>query len=148
MKQRKPFLSNQWIIVLKVISACFLLFIASFFFFQNMEVLVNDFRIFTQPPAYFLLGIFLSMFFLSIVVICAYIIFLLVRMDEGKTYRADRFDIGFKFLYSLMLLYIAIRSFFLAPYLNVPIPLIVIALVFGVFNWMIPKLYYHDSQDF
>jgi len=142
-KQKKSILSNKWILILKVVFACILLFLASFFFFQNMDDFWNDFS--TTSPPLFLVPAF---FFLGIICVCGYIIFLLMRVDDGKVYRSERFDIPYKIVYSLLILIISVRGFFIAPYLNVPIPIVVIGLCFGIANWMIPKLYFHDSEDF
>ncbi|MCL2850835.1 MAG: hypothetical protein FWE01_00530 [Firmicutes bacterium] len=73
---------------------------------------------------------------------------MLFKVDDGKVYRADRFDIIYKIIYSFIVLLISVRSFFVEPYLEAPIVIVVISLIFGVANWMIPNLYYHDSEDF
>ena len=143
-KQHKPFLSNKWILILKVATACVLLFIVAFFFFQNIHTFWDD----LSGKNNWYVSLIAVFFLLALKGVCAYIVFLLIRVDDGRTYRADRFDIPYRIVYSFLILYIGIRSFFIAPLLNVPIPIIVIGLVFGVFNWIIPRLYYHDSEEF
>ena len=143
-RQRKPWLSNKWILVLKVASACVLLFIVSFFIFQNLHTFWDD----LSGVNGWYLSLAIVVLLLALTAVCAYIVFLLIKIDDGKLYRADRFDIPFKILYSYLVLFVGARSFFIAPYLNVPIAIIVIGLVFGLFNWFVPRLYYHDSDDF
>jgi len=142
-KQKKPLLSNKWILILKVASACVLLFISAFFFFQNLNIFWSDLRT-ANPPLFFIPVLFV----ICVILVCAYIIFLLFKVDDGKVYRADRFDIIYKIIYSFIVLLISVRSFFVEPYLEAPIVIVVISLIFGVANWMIPNLYYHDSEDF
>lgn len=132
-------LSNKWIVILKILSACALLFISGVFFFQNINVFGNDFRSWNLAPIIFFLGIGFC---------CFYIGFLINRMEARELHRAERWDLAYKIIYSIVLLYIGLRDFFVEPYLDVSVWLIITTISIGLLNWVIPPLRFHDDTDF
>ncbi|MCL2755591.1 MAG: hypothetical protein FWE45_00885 [Firmicutes bacterium] len=140
---------------MKIITACFLLLASLLFIFTPTQVfddnadryievfavhfLWQDITSFNPLPIFFFAGI---------LAICAYISFLVYRVNSKTFYSADRFDLWYKMLFSLILIYICIRSLFIVPYLNVPLELVIIAVASGLFNWLIPPIICNNSEEF
>ena len=154
MKEKKQFrISNKWIVILKIATACAMWLVASLFFFQSFEVFwVEDVNSTDVPPAeYFYPWPNLDVFIvplLAILFVLAYVIFLINRIVDNKIHQADRFDLVYKIVFTLFLLYIAIRSPFLPPSDDaVPVHIVVLAVATGIFNWLIPGLVYYDDKE-
>jgi hypothetical protein len=126
-------------VVAKLVIACAMLFTSSLFFFQN----VNEFW-------YDLLDInpFPVIFFAGIIFVCIYIGFLVSRIEDNALHRADKFDLAYKIIFSLLMIYISIRSFFIEPYLEVDAIMISILIFCGVVNWCTPRLVDNDNEEF
>ena len=129
------FIPNSWRVILRIIMACVLLFVTSFFFFRNMSVFWDDLASFNPLPIFFFAGI---------AAVCVYISFLVSRSEDKQFHRADKFDLPYRVLFTVLLLYVCIRDFLIYPYDITPW-LIIIACVAGVVNWLIPKTTYDDS---
>ena len=130
---------NKIIILDKLIVALVVLAGVAYFFLANIEVMWRDLRSFNPGP------IFL---FAAIVFLIAYVGFLVARVEDKALHHGDRFDIAYKAVMISVFIYITIRSFFMQPYLNVPIPLIVIFLSCAVMSFLTPKIVDNDNDEF
>jgi len=135
--RRQSRLSNEWVVAFKVMVACGFLFISSMFFLDNLEVLWDDVMSWNPLPIIFVGGI---------LVICAYIAFLVNRVGDRTLFRAERMDIIFKIVFSMIIIYISMRSLFAD--LTVPVPLVIGAVIIGLLNWLIPPVIINDSDEF
>ena len=139
-KRGPRFLNPRAVVIMKITVACIFLFISAFFFLANIDVFVDDILSWRAGlPIIFLLGI---------VVICVYISFLVNRIGDGTIFRAERLDLLFKLVFSIVIIYIPVRSIFMEPYMNLPTPLVVFAIVTGLANWLIPPVIINDSEEF
>ena len=146
----------------KIAMACLLLFSASLFFFQNIRIFTeyvylpgsdvvdevrhhygsfrSDFTSGNIP-----LIILAVMFLLGVIAVCAYITYLITKSEERHYHRAEKFDIPYKVLYSLVIVYIGIRGFFTFPYLEAPNGIVIASIIGALLNWFIPKVRYDNS---
>ncbi|MCL2846702.1 MAG: hypothetical protein FWE38_03360 [Firmicutes bacterium] len=138
-EKKKRRIPNRYLVLFKVITACMLLFMSAMFFFDHLSVFADDFRAWNLTPI---------IFFLGIIAVMAYIGYLVYRIYDETYYRAERWDLVYKIVFCVVLLYIGIRSLFLYPYLNVHIPTIIIILISGLLNWLIPPITLNDSEEF
>lgn|GEM_PF-2182638 len=153
-KKKQMGLSNKAIVIMKIICACFLLLVCGLFLFSQtridngeggLRVVMMTYILWQDITSWNLMPI---LFFLAVLAICAYISFLVFRITYKNLYFADKFDILYKVVFSFVLLYICIRSLFVEPYLNVPLEIVVLALVSGLFNWLTPATVFNDSEEF
>ena len=124
---------------LKILSACGLLFISAFFFFQHMGLLWDDITVGNITPIFFVAGV---------VCVCLYIGFIVSRFEDGKFHRAERWDLIYKIIFSLTMVYIAIRAIFIEPFVGVPVGALSAAVVIGILNWFIPAISIQDDTEF
>lgn len=136
---KKRNFSNHIIVFIKVACALLLLFATLFFLFDNAYDLGNDFRNWNPFPLILLGG-------LSFVI--GYIAFLISRLWDNTVFRADRLDILYKIIFSIVLISICIRSLFIEPYLNVPVHLIILSVVSGIATWVTPRIVDNNSEEF
>lgn len=130
---------NKWIVILKIALACGLLFISGLFFFQNLNVFIDDFSALYGAPV---------IFFLAIAFCCFYIGYLVNRIEARDLQRAEKLDILYKVIFSVVLVYIGLRDFFVAPFLQVTVPLLIALICIGVLNWLVPPIKLHEDEDF
>jgi len=130
---------NKIIILDKLIVSLIVLAGVSYFFLANVEVMWDDLTSFNPGPVFL---------FASIVFLIVYVGFLVARIEDKALHHGDRFDIAYKAVMIFVFVYISIRSFFMQPYLNVPIPLIVIFLACGVMSFLTPKIVDNDNDEF
>ena len=139
VKRRKRLLSNKWILVLKIVSACALLFVSAFFFFEHLEEFWSDISSFNPAPLFFFAGV---------IFVCYYIGYLVSRIEDKNFHRSERYDKIYKMIFSFTLAYIAIRAIFIEPFVCVPTYSLSAAVVIGVVNWFIPSIVMNDADDF
>jgi len=152
IKRKKPLgnIPNKWIVVLKIAAACMLWLVASLFFFQYVDIFWVEVEY--APGTYDFspwrnIDIFIVPL-IGILLVLAYISFLINRIVDKRIHQADRFDLLYKTIFTVFLLYIAIRSIFIPPF-EAPILILTLAVFAGVFNWIIPRLqYYDDTEEF
>jgi len=130
---------NKLIILDKLIIALVVLAGVSFFFLSNVDVMWDDLQSFNPGPIFLLA---------SIVFIIVYVGFLVARIEDKALHHGDKFDITYKFVMIFVFIYISLRSFFMQPYLNVPIPLIVIFLACGIMTFLTPRIVDNDNDEF
>ena len=93
------------------------------------------------------------LFFAGIVFVCFYITMLVFNLEAKTVQKADRYDLAYKVVFSLTLMLLVVRSF-LGDFmgegtnLNVPIPIIVIAIVSGIVTWATPKIKDNNNPEF
>ena len=93
------------------------------------------------------------LFFAGIIFVCFCITTLVTELENGKLSHADRLDLPYKIIFSLTLIILVVRSFlgdFMGEgtMLNVPVAIIVIAIISGLVTWCTPKLIDNDNPDF
>ena len=87
-------------------------------------------------------------FFAGIILICLYIANLVGHIESKELYKADRYDLWYRIVFTITLLSLVIRSFFAPPYLNVPIPIVCLAVASGLITWLTPKIVDNDNNEF
>jgi len=137
----KRLFSNKMIIIVKISAACLLFFCCCFFFFQNLSTFLDDI---TSYMAFFPI-----IFFTGVILICIYIAVLVGTLDNKNAHLGDRYDLSYRIVFTITLLALTLRSFFAKPMLlNVPIPIIALAIFSGIITWALPKIRDNDSADF
>ncbi|MCL2570305.1 MAG: hypothetical protein FWE16_03810 [Firmicutes bacterium] len=139
-EQKPPLFSNKVIVIIKILTACILWFAASLFFFMHARVFLDDFL----SPLFFM-PIF---FFGGLILVLIYIGFLVGRIEDKRLFLADKYDIPYKIMFSALLIFMNIRSLFIEPYLNIPITIIVLSLVSGAATWLTPRLVENNNEEF
>lgn len=124
---------------MKILSACALLFVSAFFFFEHLEEFWSDIASFNPAPFFFFAGV---------IFVCYYIGYLVSRLEDQQFHRSEKYDKVYKLIFSFTLAYIAIRAIFIEPFVGVPTYSLSAAVVIGVLNWFIPAIIVHDSEDF
>ena len=137
---RRGTLTNKTIVIIKIVSACVMWFVSSLFFFANINILLDDI---TQLSWLSPLPI---LFFLALLAVLAYIGFLAGRIEDKRLFLADKFDVWYKIIFSLVLIYINIRSVIVN--LEVPALILVLSVASGLVTWFTPRLQMHDNQEF
>ena len=139
------FTRNNTIVLFNLVSACMLLFCVFFFFFSNMQVFLDDITgyMFFSPLLLLLGALF----------VCFYITMLIFYLFESKTvWLADRFDLPYKIICSVILLLLIIRAFLLGYFTESALlflpPFVIIAILSGIITWVLPKIKDNDNTDF
>jgi len=163
-KQRRGSLPNKSIVIAKIICACFLLLVVGLFLLMETRIQsgtfidTND----VERPRMIVVHVIQVLwreditqwnllpiaFFLAVIAVMAYISFLVFAATHKSFQLSDRYDVMYKVVFSFVLLYICIRSLFIEPFLQVPLEIVVIAVVSGIFNWIIPPIVCNDSEEF
>ena len=169
MGLRRFFARNTIIVIAHALAASLLLFCCFFFFFQNLRMFWKDMTSYMLwAPILFVAGVSFIFF---------YIITLVTNIDSKTPHNADRYDLAYKIVFSLTLILLIVRSFvgdFMCTdskcgewrtsivngietqyqyfchgsMLNVPIYIIVLALISGLLTWILPKVKDNDNSDF
>lgn len=136
---KKPLFTNKQIVLIKIGSACLLFFCCCLFFFQSMEMFWNDLKSFNPFPI---------IFFAGLIFVCTYISILVGHINSKELFKAERLDLVYRIVFSITLIALVIRSFFAKPYLNVPIHIVVLAVVSGIITWITPRIVDNNNSDF
>lgn len=129
-------------------SVC-LFFFRYFAMFRTMFVEMFTFRAFHW---------FVPVFIVGAICILVYIGYLFVSMDKSSWYSADKFDLAYRIVFSLLVVAICIQAFFTEigtgpenvqeRYLSVPPDVVVVAIISGILMWFTPKMIMNDVDDF
>ena len=133
----KRIFSNKTTVVIKISAAVILFFACCLFFFQYIGMLWDDLKHFNPFPIIFLAGI---------VFICAYIINLLVHIENKELYKADRFDLLYRIIFTITLLSMVIRVYLVK--LSVPTLIVCLAVISGLLTWLAPQIIDNDNTEF
>ena len=125
------------ILILKVLSACALLFVSVFFVLQHWDEFQADITGFNPAPIFF---------FAAILFVCFYIGYIVSRIEDEQFHRSERFDLIYKVIFSFNVVYIAIRAIFIEPFVGVPVASLSAALAIGIINWFIPAIRRGDDD--
>ncbi|MCL2229424.1 MAG: hypothetical protein FWC00_06425 [Firmicutes bacterium] len=146
---------NVNIILVNIFAAAMLLFCICFFFFSNVALFRSDITSYMAfSPIIFLLGVGF---------ICFYIIAMVISIESNATQFADRYNLAYKIVFSIVLFMLIIRSFLgdfnnslidpetgyaIGTNLNVHIGLIIAAIISGLITWLTPKIRDNDNTEF
>ena len=93
------------------------------------------------------------LFFAGLLFVCYYIVTLVSKLEAGDIPQADRLDLPYRIIFSITLIVLVVRSF-LGDFmgegtrLNVPISIIILAIISGLVTWLTPKIKDNDNPDF
>ena len=93
-------------------------------------------------------------FALGIAFVCFYITSLVFSLESRMIWLADRYDLLYKIIFSVTLIILVVRSFLgdfaseQGTALNVPVPIIALALLSGLITWFTPKIKDNDNNEF
>jgi len=153
------------ILVLKIASACALLFVSVFFVLQHWDSAYmyrfSDMAKWPDDPigqtgryvpvnmtsAVFDFA-FLGIFGIGILFVCFYIGYQVSRIEDKNYHRSERFDLIYKIVFTCLVLYIAIRAIFVEPFIGVPTIALGLAVTVGFINWFIPPIITYDDDTF
>ena len=145
-KHKKPLISNNAILWIKLIAAFILFFCCIFFLVQQWQMFLHDIASW--------MVFFPILYFAGTICVAVYISFQIWHIDEKNNAKgSDRFDIWYRIIFTVTFLLLLIRSF-LGDFmgdgttLNVPYIIIIPALVSGIMTWACPKIRYNNSNDF
>ena len=141
----KFFTRNNNIIFINITAACVLLFCCCFFFFRNIAMFKHDITSYMAFSPILL--------FAGIIFICVYITILVTKLESQNILHADRLDLPYKIIFSLTLILLIVRSFLgdfmgAGTMLNVPVAIIVLAIISGLATWATPKIKDNNNPDF
>lgn len=155
---KKFFTRNNVIVMLNITAACMLLFCLCFFFFSNPKMFLKDIKSYMAfSPVLLVVGTGF---------VCYYIMHLVFHLDAGTSHRADSLTLVYKIVFTVTFILLVGRSFLgdfmpetviidgvmrseiTNPNLNVPIPMIIMALISGLITWLTPSVRDNDNTEF
>ena len=142
-RESKPrrWISNKWIVVIKIFAACLLFVCCCYYFFRYLQDIWAD--ITSLNP---LRWLFVLIFIGGFVFVFVYIAHLVSHIEDKDLYRADRFDILYRIIFASTVLAISLRNFLTD--LSVPTVIIIIAIVSGVITIITPRIVDNNNQEF
>lgn len=136
-KKRKPVISTKSIVILKIVAAGLLFFSCSLFFFQHMEMFLEDLMNFNP---------FCFLFFAGVIVVCIYGANLAGHIEDDNVYLADRYDWVYKLVVTVLVVSTLLRRFLYN--LSVPVIITVLFIFSGLLVLIIPKIVDNNNEEF
>lgn len=137
VKTKKPLLSNKSIVIMKLVAAGLLFFSCSLFFFQHLEMFIQDLTN---------LNPFIFIFFGGIIVVIVYGANLAGSIEEQKLYTSDRFDWIYKIVVTILVLATLMRRFLYN--LSVPIAITVFIVLSCLLVLITPRIVDNNNDEF
>ena len=139
LKPKKRLLSNKAIVIVKLVAATLLFFACSLFFFDNIDMFLDDIINFNPFPV---------LFFAGLLWISGYIINLVIKIEDKNLHLADRLDWLYKIIFIVTIMAILVRSFFFIQPLSVPIEIVVICILSGIMTLLTPRIVDNNNEEF
>lgn len=144
-------ISNQAIVIMKIVSALGLLFSCCLYLFLNFDSFKTDFGLndakplgSAENPWYHLM--FPILLILGVCFIIYYVGNMIIRVEAKQSWKADNLFILYQIVFT-GLLFITIWRWFLLDLSNALFPSIIM-IISGTLNLCTPKIVDNDNQDF